>query len=187
MSDVRAKIIEAFLAFSDLGDPTIQILLYRHGHRDQPWGSEGDNGLSGRGLAQRAEWQRNIREMIASPAFTGTSWTPRLFSSPKIRCRETLEAWTESFREARIEIDPRLDEQSGVPDQIFFAQVREFLKSVSTGSLGNRIVACSHGDWIPVFVEVATGQKVNLGTAGCVLIKFGGRDSAELLAVVAGI
>ena len=175
------NIVKTFLK-APWTDDEIRILLFRHGHREKTWGHEADNGLSERGRAQVAEWSRMMQEIERSPE--DAVGRIRVFSSPKSRCQETLSPWSETWAK-HVEVDQRLDEQGVMSDAVFVGQVRDFLSTLASCQLGNMVVLCSHGDWIPLFVEMATGQRVNLGTAGCVLIQLG-RSTAESTRVFPG-
>lgn len=122
------------------------LIIVRHAHRETAQGRLLDNGLSDKGRSQA-----DLIQQLFNKEFPGS--TARLVSSPKARCRETLEPLAKSLHVA-IESEPLLLEGGehfvGVPDQIdqridlFFSEWTQRHEAIT--------VACSHGDWIPEFL-----------------------------------
>src|SRR4051794_36350749 len=63
---------------------TATLVIIRHAHRNKAFGAEADNGLSAKGRRQARAAARFFKKR-----FKGRK--PNIFSSPKRRCRETLE------------------------------------------------------------------------------------------------
>lgn len=123
------------------------FVLVRHAHRDTDSGREKDNGLSSKGRDQAKEFRDAMLGMALEQ--------PALFlSSPKKRCVETLEPFAKKLT-ATVEIDKLLDEQShGESYGALERRIELFIAWVQKSETP-LIVACSHGDWIPLFVEKA--------------------------------
>jgi broad specificity phosphatase PhoE len=143
---------------------TPSIILIRHAHRDTA-DRAFDNGLSDKGRAEAEALQKFFVKKC------GSSWPPAkmnelaLISSPKRRCIETLTPIQE-LTGVNISVNQALDEQKASETTSQFIQrCRAFLNAVSSplGSSedsklrGKRwIVLCSHGDWLPLAVQVLT-------------------------------
>jgi 8-oxo-(d)GTP phosphatase len=116
------------------------LVLIRHAHRDTSEAAA-DNGLSPKGRAQAealpALYKKRLKEEAAL-----------LLSSPKRRCLETLAPLAESLG-AKVRKDPRLLEGDGGDLEGFLSWWKEEAPA--------RVVACSHGDWIPYFLHLAAG------------------------------
>lgn len=122
------------------------LILVRHAHRDTDAGRSRDNGLSEKGRAQAV-----LIQTLFNKEFPGA--TARLITSPKARCRETLEPLAAALRVA-IETEPLLleggEKAAGAPDplderiDLFFSDWIQRAEPLT--------VACSHGDWIPEFL-----------------------------------
>lgn len=137
------------------------LIILRHAHRDQIDGHDADNGLSERGLAQTEKLVKYFEKR-----FKGT----RAFfiSSPKRRCVETL-APIAAACGGKLEKDPLLAEQ-GASDPVekpkaFASRLKQF-HSDWLDSKHRLTVICSHGDWIPAFLERTVGVAITLKKGG---------------------
>jgi 8-oxo-(d)GTP phosphatase len=128
------------------------LVIIRHAHRDLRDRSA-DNGLSKKGRSQAREVKRFYRERFGSkPAL--------LLSSPKRRCVETLEPLAKMLG-GSIRIEDLLKEgEKGrrVKPGGFLFWWRDRAPC--------RVVACSHGDWIPAFLKRALGADISLKKGG---------------------
>ncbi len=141
------------------------LILVRHAHRDKSRGRSLDNGLSPKGRKQRQEFEHHWEKKLAKREVA-------FISSPKRRCTETVETLAAGLG-LPVRVSPLLDEQ------------REDLKE-SAGRFRGRlkrfltwwekkgppcVVACSHGDWIPEFMKLATGEGEELGKGDWVVLE----------------
>lgn len=122
------------------------LILIRHAHRDKSDGHERDNGLSEKGKVQALA----IRDLFLK-RYRGT--TPHLVSSPKERCVETLMPIGEALN-LDIEVMQLLSEGDSLKKrcQQFWEWWQEDAPTF--------VVACSHGDWIPEFVQMTTDARI---------------------------
>jgi 8-oxo-dGTP diphosphatase len=128
------------------------LVLVRHAHRDTAVPSA-DNGLSKRGRRQAEAVKRFYKERFGKD-------TSLLISSPKKRCVETLEPLADKLG-VRLRTDGRLGEGSKGLEE----RTQEFL-SWWRDQAPHRVVACSHGDWIPEFLNLAVGATLPLKKGG---------------------
>jgi broad specificity phosphatase PhoE len=84
-------------------------------------------------------------------------------SSPKRRCVETVEPLAKATRTA-VEVSDLLDEQSE-NDKAFLRRLEKFVVWW-TQEPAPLIVACSHGDWIPLCLQRLTGVSTDLKKGG---------------------
>ncbi len=127
-----------------------RLILIRHAHRETDAGRSRDNGLSDRGKEQAKQFRD---EYLAAKYPLNALF----FSSPKKRCVETVEPLARKAVQA-IEIDKLLDEQSdGESNFALTRRVQLFIAWVEQAE-AQTIVACSHGDWIPLFCELAVNE-----------------------------
>jgi 8-oxo-dGTP diphosphatase len=127
-----------------------KLILIRHGHRDKSVGYHKDNGLDEKGKIQADEflkfYQKNYSKI-----------TPKLISSPKLRCVETLEPLAEKFQ-VKIVIDELLLEQ-GLHEgpEMFLDRIQKFLTELKKET-SEVVILCSHGDWLPIAFWTCTGK-----------------------------
>jgi broad specificity phosphatase PhoE len=128
------------------------LLLIRHAHRNK---LEDDNGLSQKGEKQAEQLRKYFKR---NPLNTKKV---RVFSSPKKRCRETLEPLADLL-DCEIEIDLRLDEQGHQePNGTFLKRIAHFIEDWRNSPSGAWI-ACSHGDWLPLALDRLLGASISL-------------------------
>lgn len=127
------------------------LIVVRHAHRDTSEGREHDNGLSEKGRKQAKEFKKFFLDRYPDQ-------TPVIFASPSLRCRETVTPIAQK-RGIRVRISRLLEEQRmgerPESDRAFQIRVRKFYDWWRKTS-AELIVVCSHGDWIPVFLELTT-------------------------------
>ena len=135
---------------------TKTLILIRHAHRDKKLGREIDNGLSPKGRAQVAEVRAFYKKR-----FSGAR--AQFISSPKKRCTQTLGPLA-TFAKAKIKLSVDLDEGGNVDQKArnFFLQWKRNPSALT--------VVSSHGDWIPVFTELAFGIAIDISKAGWIEI-----------------
>lgn len=128
------------------------LIIIRHAHRDKDQGHDVDNGLSEKGQAQALRLLKCFRHRYRSENYA-------LASSPKRRCIETVLPLV-GYDEGRVQKLACLDEGGSLKPKI-----EQFLQwwNKQQESL---IVICSHGDWIPEFIELVTGESVTLKKCG---------------------
>lgn len=138
------------------------LVLVRHAHRDKAWGRSTDNGISDKGRRQAQAVLRLWLERHGQ-----AKGAPLVLSSPKRRCMETVAPIAAALG-VRVEERDVLDEGGDL-----LRSAREFVKWWKTQA-PPLVVACSHGDWIPVCIdrligspiEVEKGAFVELGLEG---------------------
>lgn len=118
----------------------ITLILVRHGHRDNLH-REKDNGLTEKGKKQ-AEAIRDLYESRFGKE------KALLLSSAKRRCQETLEPLSELLR-VSVKVDPLLMETLPHESRADLASRIEGFRIQIAASGTTRVLACSHGDWIP--------------------------------------
>lgn len=138
------------------------LLVVRHAHRDTT-DRKLDNGLSSKGKAQAKKIKEYIDQHFVVDRFS-------IFSSPKLRCIETVEPLGEP--EAIDELD---EMQRSETQADFENRVREFCRWwLTEGPEG--LVICSHGDWIPVFLKLVSGEEASLKKGGLAEIRSDGKQ-----------
>lgn len=150
----------------------------RHAHRDTSE-READNGLSEKGHKQALLLGKHWEKLLQGKSFV-------LLSSPKKRCQETLAPLAEALSSS-VKICPELDEQSSSEGEVKFnKRIREFLSSWdhSDSESHATTVACSHGDWLPQAIALATGEFVSLKKGAFVVIQKKGAEKPKLVSVV---
>lgn len=136
------------------------LVVIRHAHRNKNRGRHVDNGLSTRGRAQAR------RLLSFYKRGHGKGWSPRVYSSPKKRCWETVDPLAHYYKQ-QIERDQDLDE-GGLLQKKVRAFYRRWLKSQDSVTL-----ICSHGDWIPCFALEILGITVDLKKGGMIEVERG--------------
>ncbi|HTL10895.1 MAG TPA: phosphoglycerate mutase family protein [Bdellovibrionota bacterium] len=130
------------------------LVLVRHAHRDTE-DVNADNGLSSKGRDQSQKLLEIFRTRFQNARNVA------LLSSPKRRCKETLEPMAKGSA-SKVHVDPRLDEgASKETGQMFEARIQAFIDWwMSEGP--EVVIACSHGDWIPVALQILTGARADV-------------------------
>ena len=132
--------------------PTLLIVI-RHAHRDKSEGRETDNGLSAKGKKQAGKLLDHFRKEFPKLR------EAKVLSSPKKRCVETVEPIAEAMK-TKVHTSHLLDEGPELEDR-----ARKFLVDWKREGTGVTVL-CSHGDWIPLYLELATGVPTDLAKGG---------------------
>jgi broad specificity phosphatase PhoE len=145
--------------------PERVLILIRHAHRSLK-DPAADNGLSEKGEKQAKRFRKDfLREF-------GREARPRLLSSPKRRCVETLTPLAKRLGRA-VKTDSDLRERDpGETPAIFRARVGRFLRGLRWRP-GRLIVLSSHGDWAPLALRILTGARARFAKGGWAWIEPG--------------
>jgi broad specificity phosphatase PhoE len=133
------------------------LVIVRHAHRDKPLGWILDNGLSDKGEKQARRVAKHFVRRFGEAA------KPVILSSPKRRCVQTVEPLGQAVGVA-VKRHEDLDE-----GELLEARARKFLDWWKAEGPA-LTVACSHGDWIPVFMDFLTGRELDLDKGGWIEI-----------------
>ena len=123
-----------------------RLILLRHAHRDKH--GHVDNGLSEKGLKQAAKLVKYFEKNFSEEKM-------KFYTSPKIRCIETISPIAKSFSED-VTVMKLLDEGSFLEER-----AQEFMKWWAREAPPITVI-CSHGDWIPYLVFIMTGARIEL-------------------------
>jgi len=135
------------------------LVIVRHAHRSKQFGSEADNGLSERGRTQAQRVLERFAEVF------GGKTKPKLLSSPKIRCVETLLPLSRELA-APIERASLLDEGGNTRKK-----AKELAEHWLEGEYGPLVVACSHGDVIPDLLDELVKAPIDLDKGGWAVVE----------------
>ena len=148
------------------------LILIRHAHRDTDDRTR-DNGLSDKGQAQVKKLTHFAMKRLKSSEFEGIDEKnnrPLLFSSPKKRCQETMVMLAKELK-LKVEVEPRVDEHHLLEShEGMIERIRAFLEHWEKKGPQVTIV-CSHGDWIPMAIQLLTGVKVGIKKSGWIEIE----------------
>lgn len=134
-----------------------KLIVIRHAHREAQNRLD-DTPLSGMGREQALELKDVLLKQYGL-ANLGADLP--LYSSPKQRCQQTLEPLSKELQIA-VQVTALLDEQGMQESQHEFLQrVKKFLTLLQKKSHPIAII-CSHGDWIPVFGNLCSGEEIQL-------------------------
>jgi broad specificity phosphatase PhoE len=156
---------------------TRTLILVRHAHRDTSDRAL-DNGLTEKGRAQARALLAHYLEEFPP----GQGPPPKVLTSPKRRCIETVAAIAERAG-TRVEVSAELDEQSSQEsDEEFDGRIRGFVRRWVSGKEA-LVIACSHGDGLPIALREATGARAKLKKGGWaeIRLKVGGRPELRSL------
>lgn len=161
---------------------TKTLVLIRHAHRDTTYRAA-DNGLSDKGKKQAASLLKYY--LKAFPAEECEA-LPRIFSSPKRRCTETVAPIAKEAG-VRVEVSDEFVEQRPDEDQAAFRRrAQRFIdKWIADKSTGLTLV-CSHGDWLPAVLEAATGARAELKKGAWAEVVLGERGKPRLEWLIQG-
>jgi broad specificity phosphatase PhoE len=154
------------------------LVLLRHAHRDDV-GSRSEDCLSELGHRQAEQLAQKIpievrRQLELSHTEGGRKEPlPLFYSSPKIRCQQTLGAMIRSYPGSLLQVEPTLDERGGQESwNAFLERIEDFFRiwllSAAPGSL---TLACSHGDWLPEASFLFLKEALSFSRAGWILIR----------------
>jgi broad specificity phosphatase PhoE len=133
------------------------LILVRHAHRDTT-DREADNGLSEKGKKQVKTLTKTIENLhsLENAVF---------LSSPKKRCLETLEPLA-SLAHTTVQLDKLLDEKHPNEDAKQFAKRIEQWINRWRKSSSPLTFVCSHGDWLPIAMEMLVAVKTDFKKSG---------------------
>lgn len=137
-----------------------RLVLIRHAHRDTEIHSR-DNGLSEKGKKQVKQVVRFSRSRELEAAL--------YLTSPKIRCVETITPVAEE-NHSEVVIESRIGEGGSLKDLESFIDWWKY-------EAPDLVVACSHGDVIPLLIEKITGGSMTIKKAGWCEVELFGRDA----------
>lgn len=143
------------------------LVLVRHAHRDTTFRAE-DNGLSERGKSQAL---RIAERWIAEH---GEDSAPLLLSSAKTRCIETLGPLSFKLGIAIEKEDLLMEQLPHESEHDLHQRVKRFIEIWKT-TLPPLVVACTHGDWLPIAIDQLAGRFVDMakGATTEVLLREG--------------
>lgn len=140
-----------------------RLYLVRHAHRAVTDRSL-DNGLTDKGREQSLR----IRDWFAR---SGLPPPKILLTSPRTRCRETLEPLALALG-TRLIVDAGLEEQREDESAAGLgARVLKWLEAW-LASDSEMTIACSHGDWIPLLVGICSGKRMEISKGAIVGLEF---------------
>lgn len=130
------------------------LVLVRHAHRDTSL-RQLDNGLSEKGRKQAHDLVGEVKAKL------GSGIRPVIWTSAKMRCRETLEPLAQDLG-IPIQEHPLLLEQAYHETETqFLNRITAFFEEWKASS-EPLIIACSHGDLLPILIEKITGTQKDL-------------------------
>lgn len=132
-----------------------RLIIVRHAHRDTSQGRSLDNSLSKKGWEQAASVAKDLSSKLKGKKFV-------LISSPKKRCRETLQELAVAL-DCKIKISRLLDERDEDLEtgSAFRKRIKKFVRWWEN-SKSSITVICSHGDWIPELTSMIQGEGLDL-------------------------
>lgn len=136
-----------------------RLIFIRHAHRDTEIHTR-DNGLSERGHEQVKLLVKHARNREIEDAL--------FLSSPKVRCIETISPVAEDCR-SKIKIDERIGEGCSAAAMESFVDWWKY-------EAPDLVVACSHGDVIPMLVQKLSGAAISIKKAGWCELELVGRE-----------
>jgi broad specificity phosphatase PhoE len=136
-----------------------RLIFIRHAHRDTEFYSR-DNGLSEKGLKQVKSVVRFARTREIEDAL--------FLSSPKLRCIETITPVAKD-QESEVILEFRIGEGCSDADLESFADWWKY-------EAPDLVLACSHGDVIPMLVKRITGADISIKKAGWCELELIGRE-----------
>ncbi len=149
--------------------PTKTLVIIRHAHRNKPKGRDADNGLSSQGRKQA-----HALAKLYARAFKRKK--PRIFTSPKIRCIETVELIA---KKTKVSLETLDSLNEATTDSERAEKIRAF-HSLWLSSETPLTVICSHGDWIPAYLKKVIGVEIDLDKGGWLQIEQEAQNRGEL-------
>jgi broad specificity phosphatase PhoE len=143
-----------------------ELFIVRHAHRDKTQGASIDNGISEKGIKQA----KKLTEFILEEIKDFKKDKIGLFSSPKKRCLETLSFLSKKL-DKEIEVLDLLNEGGMIE-----YKVEEFIKWWKEQKNYEVVIACSHGDIIPVLVYRLTGAQAIISKASVCEVELYNKD-----------
>lgn len=142
-----------------MGRPSTKtLIIIRHAHRDKAAGREADNGLSKKGIDQTRALTKFFERR-----YSGTK--PLVLTSPKLRCVETVLPIADICGVKLFAVDWLLEQGEGESRKEMKKRAQQALRFWKREAPALTIL-CSHGDWIPEFLDAALGAPLELKKAG---------------------
>jgi broad specificity phosphatase PhoE len=138
-----------------------KLIIVRHAHRNKLKGGEADNGLSAKGKKQAKALEKLYSRVFGRKKAI-------LFSSPKVRCMETLQPITKKIKVSLETIDSLNEAPT---DAELKEKIRSF-HSLWQKSDAPLTVICSHGDWIPLYLKQMLGVEIDLDKGGWIELEL---------------
>jgi len=132
------------------------LVLIRHAHRDTS-DRDADDGLSDKGRAQALALAAHYRTHYFE---TAEKLGVTIRSSRRKRCVETVEPIARLHGRKVETFLPLLEQESGETELVFVERVLEFVRWWKEDA-PNFVVACSHGDWLPLVTEKLIGRPMD--------------------------
>lgn len=127
----------------------MQVFLVRHGTRNF---TIGDVPLNEEGLEQANELAQK----------SGWGQLQAILTSPKKRAKMTVEPLAEKFL-LSLQVFEELDQMRGAEGEAEFkARVRNFLHRVEEKEFGEKVLICTHSDWLSMAVQIVPTESVDL-------------------------
>ncbi len=155
------------------------LILVRHAHRDTDIPAR-DNGLSVKGREQvKKLTQFALRRLARKDFMHDEEDRPiaLILTSPQKRCQETIAPLAKELG-LKFSIDERVGEHQPMESNpAYLRRIKAFLDEWKKD--GERLtIICSHGDWIPLAIQMLTGTQVEIRKSGWIEIKCRGDDCA---------
>jgi phosphohistidine phosphatase SixA len=171
---------------SPLGDLVGHLLLLRHADREMGQGARADSGLTPWGHEQAQRVAQALKQALDSEFRTEVSENQRIsmWSSPKLRCQQTLAPLAAELG-VPPKICPFLDEGGALSTKwtSFLAEILgdwTKLREEVGPKVRPLLVACTHGDVAPYFLEAALGKQIHLEKAGGAWLRLEVRSSGPV-------
>lgn len=143
------------------------LVLVRHAHRDVTH-RHADNGLTDKGRTQAVAFKDHFVDTWEA-SDKKTAW--KIFTSPKVRCRETVEPLAEHLK-IEAEVFQLLNEFSATEtEKDFIRRIHDFYEWWKNQAPPH-IVACSHGDWIPEFLSLVIDKNISLKKGAWLTLEY---------------
>lgn len=128
-----------------------KIVFLRHGHRDTNV-RDIDNGLDEKGWRQ----VQDLKEQFIQGALPhGEVY----YSSPKKRCRETIEPLAKLAGKNMIVAQKLNEREDAESEKQFLKRIHFFIEELLSNADNYKcIYLCSHGDVLPMMIDALTGQ-----------------------------
>ncbi len=139
------------------------LILLRHGSKNI------DDRLVDSGLNHHGRIQSKTVVSFYLERFSQKH--PDLVSSERLRCQETLVPMSERLG-VDVQIDPHLTEQKTNESHQDFVQRMLRFKKGFEDSENPVTVACTHGDWIPLFTDLTIKKMIHPGYVGWIELVY---------------
>ena len=138
------------------------IVFIRHAHRDNRV-RDLDNGLSEKGLRQTRRLERYLIRRLEKEDWQGEDLV--FFSSPKVRCTETLWPLARAVGQDLIIREDLTEQKRGEDFGAFQLRVQKEIEAILAHPQSVFFI-CGHGDFLPLAAYHFLGVAVNFKKAG---------------------